>query len=368
MSIRQTCLVAVWDLPLRLFHWGLVLAVATALATGFFAPAPWLALHLAAGGAVAALLLFRLVWGFTGSGFSRFASFIYGPRRIAGHLRELIAGRHRAYAGHNPAGAAMIFALLAVLAALCVTGLIAWGGALKQGPLAFATSFSLGHDAREIHEALAWGLLALVCGHLAGVALESLLSRDNLARAMVTGRKRLAEIPAILPPRPRQALLWLAAIAVLLVPAGLWAARLPSKGMPPVPANAVMARECGACHTAYHPSLLPAASWRAVMADLSDHFGEDAGLDAATTASLTAWLTAHAAESWDSKAANNFRQVAVQEPRRITATAYWQHRHHDLAPALFAAQAIGGKANCGACHQDAATGRFDAQQIRIPKE
>ncbi|MCP5366200.1 MAG: cytochrome b/b6 domain-containing protein [Hyphomicrobiales bacterium] len=181
--------VRVWDLPTRLFHWSLVAAVAAAWITAEVLDDRWLAPHYWIGYAVAGLLLFRLVWGLIGSEHSRFASFAYGPRRVLAHLRDLLGRRAGHYLGHNPAGAAMIFALLTLLALLVVTGLVAQGGAEHAGPLAGWVGTRVGHAAEELHEGLFVALLVLVAGHLGGVALESLLSRQNLVRAMVTGRK-----------------------------------------------------------------------------------------------------------------------------------------------------------------------------------
>jgi mono/diheme cytochrome c family protein len=138
--------------------------------------------------------------------------------------------------------------------------------------------------------------------------------------------------------------------------------------MRPLAENPLYKKECGDCHTAFHPSLLPSDSWKKVMGDLSDHFGEDATLDEPKLGDIAAYLIANGAETWDTEAANRFRRVSAEDPRRITATRYWKRKHKDIAPAVFAQKNVGGKANCGACHTDADTGRFDDQAIKIPKE
>jgi cytochrome b len=146
-----TRLVWVWDLPTRLFHWLLVGAVLVALVTELIAPVWWLSWHVAAGYTLAGLLLFRLVWAVFGSEYSRLASFVYRPRQVADYLRELLKLRPPHYIGHNPAGAAMIFALFAVLTGLIVTGFIVQGGQEKQGAFAGLASFALGNNVRGIH-------------------------------------------------------------------------------------------------------------------------------------------------------------------------------------------------------------------------
>src|SRR5690242_131770 len=183
-STTDVSAVPVWDRGVRLFHWGLVLSVALCAFTGFIAPRNWLNLHLAAGSAIATLICFRLIWGAAGSTYARFHSFPPSWSAIRGHLGDLANRRPRHYLGHNPLGAVMIYALLVVLTLVVVTGTVALGGVVKQGPLAFAVPFSVGHLAREWHELLAIGLLAMVAAHLAGVVIDTVLTRENLARAM----------------------------------------------------------------------------------------------------------------------------------------------------------------------------------------
>ncbi|HEM46801.1 MAG TPA: cytochrome B, partial [Alphaproteobacteria bacterium] len=205
----------VWDLPTRLFHWLLAATVAAAAATGFLAPEWWLGIHVWAGYGVAGLIVFRAVWGVYGSQHSRFSDFAYSPRAVLAHLRDLLSGRLADFVGHNPAGAAMIFALGLVLAGIVASGLVALGGAEKQGVLAGLVSFRTGHAAREVHEVLVLLLLGLVALHVGGVLLESARGSSNLVLAMITGRKpRLA---GAVPPSPRPARPLAAATALALL-------------------------------------------------------------------------------------------------------------------------------------------------------
>ncbi|SMF64595.1 Cytochrome b [Tistlia consotensis] len=170
--------VRVWDPLVRLFHWSLVLSFAVA----------WLsaeeirALHYWAGYAAGGLIAFRLLWGLVGPRHARFARFVKRPAAVRRYLGEVLRGREARHLGHNPAGGAMIVALLASMAGLCLTG---WLG---------TTDAFWGVDWVEgLHEVLANLLLGLVGLHLAGVLLASLRHRENLVRAMVTGRKRPPE-------------------------------------------------------------------------------------------------------------------------------------------------------------------------------
>ena len=134
-----------------------------------------------------------------------------------------------------------------------------------------------------------------------------------------------------------------------------------------MPDNATYRAECGACHWAFHPSLLPRASWARIVGSLDDHFGEDASLSNDQNAEIAAYLDTLAAESWDTEAANRFRTVSPTEPMRITRTPYWVTKHRDIDPAVYRSQAVGSESNCIACHKDAKTGRFDDQAIAMPQ-
>lgn len=166
--------VPVWDALVRLLHWGLVAAVAVA----WWSSDDTGALHERVGYAVIALLATRLAWGFCGSHYARFAQFVRAPRATLAYARAAIAGHAPRYLGHNPLGAAMVLALLANLGALCFTGWL------------YMTDMFWGYGwLAALHKALAWTLLTLIALHVAGMLWTSWQHRENLVRAMVTGRK-----------------------------------------------------------------------------------------------------------------------------------------------------------------------------------
>lgn len=198
--------VRVWDPLVRIFHWGLVGAVALAWLTADELDR----LHEIAGYIVAGLVAFRLVWGLVGSRHARFARFVKRPRDTLAYLRDMIRGRERRYLGHNPAGAAMIVAMLVTLSGTAFTGwLMAEPGRMAMVPdLPQIVAPALADDddddrgghyersgfgkeaVEELHELLANLVLLLAAVHVGGVVLASLRQHENLARAMVTGDKR----------------------------------------------------------------------------------------------------------------------------------------------------------------------------------
>ena len=181
--------VRTWDLLIRIFHWTLVAAFFTA----YLVEDDWIRLHVLSGYTVLGLLLFRLIWGVIGTRHARFSSFVCSPSRTLAYLKDVIAFRARRYPGHNPAGGAMIIALLISLAATAVTGIALYGYAEFSGPLA-----SLMRNMPEwpggvleaAHEFCADFTLLLVVLHLAGVILTSLQHGENLVLSMFTGTKQ----------------------------------------------------------------------------------------------------------------------------------------------------------------------------------
>ena len=182
-SANATALV--WDWPLRLFHWALVLAVAGSFAT-HYAGIEWFDWHRRCGYAVAILVGFRLVWGFVGPRYSRFSSFLRGPGAIIAHLR----GRQPyPVAGHNPVGAASVLAFLVALAIQAGTGLFANDEIANAGPFYGWVTQATSNRLATLHDFNANVLLVLIGAHLAAVAWYDVWRRLGLARAFWTGRK-----------------------------------------------------------------------------------------------------------------------------------------------------------------------------------
>lgn len=181
--------VQVWDPLVRLFHWSLAISVLVA----FLTEDDWLDLHVAAGYTVLALIGARLVWGVIGTRYARWSNFVRGPRATLAYLADVRRGRAARYLGHNPAGAAMIMALLLGLTVTALSGLAVLGAVELSGPLApylQGLSSQSAHQLEEFHEVVANLTMLLVPLHLVGVALASWQHRENLVRAMIDGTKR----------------------------------------------------------------------------------------------------------------------------------------------------------------------------------
>lgn len=166
--------VLVWDLPVRLFHWLMVLCFAGAYLTA--ESEHWRLVHVTFGYTMAGLVAFRLIWGLIGTRHARFASFVRGPAAVLRYLRGLMQGQPEHHQGHNPAGAVAIMLILGLTAAVTSTG---WANFNDLG----------GEWLEEAHEVLANLMLLIIGAHVAGVWLSSRLHKENLVRAMITGYK-----------------------------------------------------------------------------------------------------------------------------------------------------------------------------------
>ncbi|MEQ6885385.1 cytochrome b/b6 domain-containing protein [Salicola sp. Rm-C-2C1-2] len=217
--MKQDNQVRVWDPFIRIFHWLLVVAFFTAYFTE--GEPEWL--HAWSGYLIVALLVLRIIWGFVGSEHARFSDFIFSPGRILAYLRDNVRGRAEYYRGHNPAGSAMILAIILSLLITCGGGMVVLAGEEGEGPLAGwlvaapqmqsestseATRYefeenksdaneeheheerALVETAEGVHELFANLTLALVILHVIAVIVESIRERQNLVRSMFSGYKR----------------------------------------------------------------------------------------------------------------------------------------------------------------------------------
>jgi cytochrome b len=191
--------ILVWDAPTRVFHWLLAASFVGAFLTAD--SERWRDIHVLLGYTFAGLIGFRLVWGLIGTRYARFRSFLFRPRELVEYLQSLLARAPRHYLGHNPAGSIAILFLLSVGVVTAASGWAAYN--------------DIGGDwLKELHEGAAFAMLAVVAVHVGGVMLSSMLHRENLVRAMITGRKAGAPALGI-----RRSHAWLAAMIVATVTA-----------------------------------------------------------------------------------------------------------------------------------------------------
>jgi cytochrome b len=195
----------IWDIPVRLFHWLLagsfIGAFVIANVVGDDGAA--FPIHMLLGGVMVFIVALRIVWGFVGSRWARFHSFPARPSELLDYARGIVAGEDNRYAGHNPGSGIAAFVMFALVFGLAGTGVM----------------MSRGEVFEEIHEVLAWAMVAVVAVHVAGIALHTIRHRENIALSMVDGKKQAPSGAAIRSARPVAGLLF-------LVLTGFWTAGL----------------------------------------------------------------------------------------------------------------------------------------------
>lgn len=312
-----------WDLPLRVFHWGLAASAVAAFLTGPDASGG--RAHVVLGTLAVGLVGFRIGWGVVGEPTARWGAFARSHTRAA----ALSAGT-----------------ALALVVGLAVTGVVVLGGEEGRGPLGGVVSPPVGVAVHALHRVLAWTGVAWLAVHLAGVARQSLADGRNLVRGMLDGAKPGAPAPI----RARTG------VALALVAAAPLVAMLPDDAPTPAPVLAEWASECGDCHLAFPPDLLPARSWERMLAS-DDHFGEVLGLDPAAAARLAAWASTRSADAGTTEHAVRVAASVPADavPDRITTLPWWEGVH--------AAVPLGDepRTRCADCHPDAERGSFDAR-------
>ena len=180
--------VKVWDPLVRVFHWSLV----SAFIIAYLTEDDFLDVHVYAGYLIGGLMVFRLFWGLVGSRHARFSNFVKRPSDVWNYIKSMLSQHPRRYLGHNPAGGAMVVALLLSLVLVTVSGIAIYGADESAGPLAASLSGASEFwiDAlEEMHEFFANATVALVFFHVLGVLLASLQHKENLVKSMVNGMK-----------------------------------------------------------------------------------------------------------------------------------------------------------------------------------
>ncbi len=185
--------IRVWDLPIRLFHWMLVICVAGSFLTVKLGGL-WMDWHVRLGLITLGLIVFRLVWGVTGSYYARFAQFLCGPTAVVQYLRN----RSSHIAGHNPLGAWSVVALLLFLGFQAFSGLFANDDVLTSGPLAFLNE-GWSSTLTSLHKLNEWPIIVLLVLHIAAIVWHRLKYQEDLLSPMIGGDAHIATASAACP-------------------------------------------------------------------------------------------------------------------------------------------------------------------------
>ncbi len=368
--------VRVWDLPTRLFHWTLALAFLVAAVSS---EDQTLKLHVLTGEVIAGLLVFRVFWGFVGGHYSRFSQFSFSYLEVKEHLLDLLIGRHKHYLSHNPAGSWSVLIMLIGCAVVVFGGLLLLGGEEQHG-IAQNISPLFGAIANWLHSIAGNLLIAFIFVHIAGVVVDSRLTGVNLVKSMLHGHKDAPKGSVSVKlgvPGSLVMVLTTVVIAAALMhfngEGGITKSLatlnpFTSFTSKPLQQSPLWQETCADCHMSFHPSLLPARSWKKIFAEQNDHFGEDLFLDKPDLNTLLKFALANSAEHGMSEPARKINASTDPEttPIRITDTPYWQHKHDEIGASIWKRKSVSSKSNCAACHRDARQGLFEDNAMHVP--
>lgn len=383
--------IKVWDIPTRVFHWALVAVFIVAFLTS--RNESRLDFHTIAGYLALGLVSFRVLWGFAGNRYARFSDFVRGWPEIRSFISAAL--RHRRpprVLGHNPLVGWVVLGMLSVTFVIAITGIITYSGEENLGLFAGLFSFKTAVYSHTVHELAADLVIIMIIVHVCAALIHDFVFRENIILSMVTGVKEdeesLSDRTSHMEPGEGRSVFTLIIWSIVAVMGGVALVYLPPVGKtdfkrfaPPkvidekgfvtrIMPNDVWEAECAtSCHSGFNPTLLPADSWRRVMAGLDDHFGDNVELDADTKKDILDYLVSASAERSETEASKKLLHslIGSQKPLRITEIPYWEKKHSGIAQKVFERKSVVSRSNCIACHPGADKGSFEDRDINIPE-
>ena len=348
--------VYIWSFALRISHFIMIISFFGAYFSKGF-------IHAFFGLLFGALVILRIIWGFVGTKYSRFKDFEL--KGLFAYLKSVLQAKHQNFIGHNPASSLFVLVMLGVSVFLVVLGYLASGSEEGVGYFAFMLeNYSSFAWIKDAHEVLANALLAIVCVHICGAFLDCVLNKAAASKSMINGYKNSYENVEFHKFHRLFSAFWLLVILLsafyLLSPKNT----LFALGLQPVDykaQNSDFAHECAQCHTLYAPFMQTSDKHEKIMANLENHFGDDASIDDEINERILEFLRQNSAEKSDSKWAIKF---AKNDDIAITSSPFWQKAHESLDKEIFKRDKIKSKANCAACHENIEKGLISKALIK----
>lgn len=358
----------IWTFVNRFLHYFLILAFALAYLCAEIDA--WIYFHCVFGILFGAGVLLRIIWGFVGTKHSLFWDFKF--RGILEYLRSIF-GEKRHYVGHNPASSLAIVLVFVLGLGTMLSGMLQYG-AQEQGGIFSYLFFEYGRFEafEDLHIFCANVLLGVILIHICGSLIDKFINKNDALDSMISGYKQTMRKESVALSFSQKILfaMYLVFLFVLLVYLLFPNNALLRSSMRNIFAQESLreyTKECGSCHIAYAPYLLPKSAWDSMMSDLENHFGEDASLEKESHARISAFLNQYSSDFVKTKISSKIAKESYQNILSITKYPYWEAAHQDINPAIFKTQAIKSRANCQTCHKDAELGIFAKGAIHYSK-
>lgn len=361
----------IWSVPTRVFHWLFVLFVLLAFLTDD--EDRLLNYHVIVGYGILILLVFRGFWGLFGPKYSLFKDFPVSLQKAKDFIKNIFDNKQK-YIGHNPLASFVLIAMLIVAFLTVISGILLFGIQEGKGILAFLNTpyFKEMKLFKEIHELLSNLFIALIVAHVSGVIVDRLLhKKDETLNSIMTGYKVTLEDESIklnVYQKIFASIMFIFFIGFLCFsfykPTNILTASI-YKPVDYQMQNEAFVKECASCHTLYPPNLLPKKSWESIMANLENHFGDDASLDEELNKNILAFLVNNSSETSTMKSSWKFlNSIGDKDIIAMSKTTYWEKTHRDIPKEIFDNEKVKSKANCKACHTDIEKGLIDNENIK----
>ncbi len=368
--------VFVWPVGTRIIHWMMALSFSAAFITSFYEP--MLHSHVAFGFIFLTIIIYRIIWGLIGPEYARFKTFKLKPSQLKEYFVVKVTNRWRKIpAGHNPASSWFTVWALGVGFVIVVSGLLLYG--IQEGKGLFRNLNDNYSQAifllDAVHKYASYLFAAWVVIHITGVLVEQFWHKTGMVFAMVTGYKRTegkdTEVKPFLSIFSYIMIVIAIATYFFIVSSNYNFLTLQKyTNIDYEHISPVYLKECGDCHNAYPPFLLPRKSWERVMGALDNHFGEEiteANITKLQQKSILEFLKENAAETNTHEASVKLmHSLGIRRPKAITKTPYWRETHKDIPKSVFKSKEIKDKSNCSACHKDFEYGNLEDMNIKYP--
>ena len=352
----------IWSFATRFSHLALILSFVLAYVFSKFDDLIYF--HAAFGVIFGAAVVFRIVWGFIGTKYSKFSDFKF--KGLISYFGSFLGKKER-FIGHNPASSIAITIILAIGFVCVLSGLVLYGVDKNSGIFAFLyDSYAKFKFSKSIHELLANTLLFVAIIHICGALIDKFIHKNDSINSMITGYKLTQNDESIRANLTQKifCFVWILAIIVTFLyifNKDNFILKSRDLHVNYRAQNAVFAKECGSCHMIYAPFLLPKKSWEIMMANLEDHFGDDASVDEETNKEILNFLISNSAEQQGNNTAFNILKYAKNDQNiAITQNEYWIQKHRKIDEKIFLKSDIKSKANCAACHKGIENGVISA--------
>lgn len=360
----------IWSLPTRIFHHLLSIFILAAFLTD---DDKLINYHSNIGYVILILLIFRLFWGFIGPKYSLFKEFPININEAKEFMKNIFKSEQK-YVGHNPMASYVMIAILVTTFLVIISGVLTLGIQEGKGVLSFLNSeyFKKMKLFEDIHEFLANFLIVLVVGHLCGIAFDRIFHKKHQTlNSIFTGYKMVENIDDIKLNIFQKIFFFIVVVLffmfvffAILKPSNILTASI-YEPIDYKAQNIAFVNECGSCHTLYPPSLLPKKSWKLIMSDLENHFGDDAAVDREVNENILSFLIKNSAENSTMEASWNFiNSIGNSDIIALSKTDYWEKRHKDIPKYVFKNEKVKSVANCKACHSDIEKGLIEDENIK----